>query len=86
VLDYRDTLPAALKRRNELRQEASGPVRIIAHWTPVDGLRFALAADNLFAGPEEAMDFANTLPHAWRIQSGWPEEIRFYSAYFPSRK
>lgn len=86
VLDERDTLPAALQRRNELKQEAFAPVRIIAHWTPVDGLRFTLAVDKPFAGPVEAMEYAGTLPHAVRIQSGWPEEVQFFSAYFPSRK
>jgi general secretion pathway protein A len=89
VLEEHETLPAALQRRRELRREAEVPVRIVPHWTPVEGLRFLLTADTVFSGRQEAADRAAALPESWaagaRIQSGWPEGTRIYSNVFASR-
>lgn len=89
VLEEHETLPAALQRRRELRREAEVPVRIVPHWTPVEGLRFLLTADTVFSGRQEAVDRAAALPERMaagaRIQSGWPEGTRIYSNVFASR-
>ena len=83
VIEEQDKLEQALKRLYELDRTIKVPLRLIANWSPSEGLVFWLSAKRNFSTPDDAIGYLSALPSKMisegHIQSEWPDDTHVYS-------